>query len=420
MSLNVIVAGGGVAGLEGLLALRALAGDRVRLTLIAPDDMFTYRPLAAAAPFSLGRAERVPLSAVAGEVGAELVHDAVVGVDDAAGVVELREGDARRFDALLIAPGGRAVSGVPGATTWWPGGDADSYGGVLRDIEEGYTKRLALVVPPGAVWPLPAYELALLTAREARTMGQDDVEVTVVTPEPTPLSLFGAEASAAVAEELGAANVHLRTGAVARVVPGGLRLEPGGEQLAVERVVAVPRVLGPGIAGLPADEEGFVRAGDDARVAGCSRIWAAGDGVASPIKFGGLATHQARCAATAIARLAGAVDLPDPGAPVLAGRLLVGGRTRRLIRRADIARTPLWWPAGKLVGDHLPAWLIAHGAAPPPPADAPPAPGIVVNRPLTTLRAPEAQYLYDLAREFRTPDPELAALGRRVRGARAG
>ena len=79
------------------------------------------------------------------------------------------------FDALLLAPGGRAVAGVKGATTWWPGGDSDTYGGLLRDIDEGYTKRLAIVVPPGAVWPLPAYELALMTAGEARAMGHDDI-----------------------------------------------------------------------------------------------------------------------------------------------------------------------------------------------------------------------------------------------------
>ena len=45
------------------------------------------------------------------------------------------------------------------------------YAGLLRDIEEGYAKRLAVVVPAGAVWPLPAYELALMTAGEAAEMG---------------------------------------------------------------------------------------------------------------------------------------------------------------------------------------------------------------------------------------------------------
>src|SRR4051812_44612335 len=60
--LHVLVAGGGVAGLETLLALRDLAGDRVRLTLLTPEEDFVYRPMAVSEPFSRGRAKRVPLS----------------------------------------------------------------------------------------------------------------------------------------------------------------------------------------------------------------------------------------------------------------------------------------------------------------------------------------------------------------------
>ena len=203
MALRIVIAGGGVAGLEALLALHALAGDRVELTLVAPDPDFAYRPMAVAEPFALGSAQRVPLSTVADETGAELVAGRRRRRSTTPpGELRLDDGATRAFDALLLAPGARAVSGIEGATTWWPGGDPEIYGGLLRDIEEGYSKQLAIVVPPGSVWPLPVYELALMTAGEARAMGHDDVVVTVVTPERTPLSLFGEQASAAVAEEL--------------------------------------------------------------------------------------------------------------------------------------------------------------------------------------------------------------------------
>jgi sulfide:quinone oxidoreductase len=413
-TLDVLIAGGGVAGLEALLALHALAADRVRLTLIAPDADFTYRPLAVAEPFSLGHAHRVPLSRFMEETGADLVIDAVASVDDHAGQVRLRNGGSRAFDALLLAPGGRAVEGSERATTWWPGGDSEVYGGLLRDLEEGYSKRLAIIVPPGSVWPLPAYELALMTAGEVRAMGQDDVRVTVVTPEHAALSLFGEEASAAVADELSQAGIDLWTGVVARAAPGGLLLEPDGEHLQVERVYAVPRIVGPAIEGVPLDDEGFVLAGDDARVQGATRTWAAGDGVQSPVKFGGLATHQARQAAAGIARLAGATDVPDPGEPVLHGRLLVGHRTRRLAARGDAEGAPLWWPAGKIAGEYLPRWLAEHGVAPQG-AQAPPDEGVTIERPLRHLRGAEASYLYDLARQYSSNDPQIAALGRRMR-----
>jgi len=411
--MDIVIAGGGVAGLEGLLALHAMAGDRVRLTLVAPDPEFTYRPLAVAEPFALGHAQRVALSRFAEETGADLRLDAVVEVDDAGRRVRLRDAGVLEFEALLLAPGGRAAAGVEGATTWWPGGDSEAYGGLLRDIEQGYTKRLAIVVPLGAVWPLPAYELALMTAGEAREMGHDDVVVTIVTPEPAPLALFGEDASAAVSEELRAAGVQLKPGVVTRADRGGLLLEPGGERLDAQRVFAVPRVLGPAIDGLPSDEEGFIRAGDDARVENCRWTWAAGDGVVSPVKFGGLATHQARRAASAIARLAGAQDAPDPGEAVLHGRLLVGRRSRRLRGRGDADGAPLWWPQGKVAGHYLPRWLAAHGAT--TPADEPaPQPGITIHRTLTAMRGAEAQYLFDLTRRLDSSDPAIAALGRRM------
>ena len=55
---RVLVAGAGVAGLEAVLALQALAGDRVEIELLAPERHFTYRPLAVAEPFRAGSVQR--------------------------------------------------------------------------------------------------------------------------------------------------------------------------------------------------------------------------------------------------------------------------------------------------------------------------------------------------------------------------
>ena len=46
--LRVLVAGGGVAGLEALLALTDMAAARVDITLLSPQEDFVYRPLAVA------------------------------------------------------------------------------------------------------------------------------------------------------------------------------------------------------------------------------------------------------------------------------------------------------------------------------------------------------------------------------------
>ena len=131
---HVIIAGGGVAGLEALLALRAMAGERVRLTLIAPEPDFTYKPLAVAQPFGLGHAHTVPLARFAEAARAELVTDAIAEVDDAYGRVRLASGGWLYYDELIVAAGGRPVAGVDGAVTWWPGTDLETYGGLLRDL----------------------------------------------------------------------------------------------------------------------------------------------------------------------------------------------------------------------------------------------------------------------------------------------
>ena len=117
-----------------------------------------------------------------------------------------------------------------------------------------------------------------------------------------------------------------------------------------------------------------------------------------------------------IARAAGVADAPDPGEPVIHGRLLVGRGTRRLGGRGDAEGAPLWWPQGKIAGEYLPRWLTEHGVT--PPAAEEPDEGITVHRPISEIRGPELEYLHGLAREFRSADPAIASLGRHMREAR--
>ena len=75
--LRVVVAGGGIAGLEAMMALHDLAGDLVELTLVAPEADFTFKPMIVEEPFSLTPAERRELAPIAAEHGAKLVQKAV-------------------------------------------------------------------------------------------------------------------------------------------------------------------------------------------------------------------------------------------------------------------------------------------------------------------------------------------------------
>lgn len=108
--LRVVICGGGVAAVEGLLHLRNLAGDLVQVALVAPNDEFVYRPLAVREAAGFGWARRYQLWDVARDGGAEWVKDAIVSIDSASRRGETGQGHQPRYDAQLVAVGGRQVA----------------------------------------------------------------------------------------------------------------------------------------------------------------------------------------------------------------------------------------------------------------------------------------------------------------------
>ena len=371
--LRVVIAGGGVAALEGALALRDVAGDCVAVTLIAPQEDFHFRPLAVGVPFAVAHPGRLSLASFARDVGAELVRDALKAVEPGRREVVLQSDERLACHALLMAVGARSVPSPLGGLQFTDENDPEGFGGLLRDVEEGYLRRVAFVVPPGSGWPLPLYELALMTARQARSMGVDDAELTLITPEAAPLSLFGPRASSAVADELDVAGVSFITGQAAeadRDHPGGLVLRPGGRRLAPQRIVTLPALEGIRIDGLPAHGRGFLPVDGQMRVVGVDGVWAAGDGIDFPIKQGGLATQQADVAALGIAAEAGLPVTVEAFEPVLRGTLLTGDKPWHLRWAAGdgdglAVQRPLWWPPTKIAGRFLGPYL-AGGLRPRP------------------------------------------------------
>src|SRR5262245_23246930 len=190
MRFEVVIAGAGPAGLEAALAIHDLAGDRAHVTLLAPEDVLSYRPLSVAEPFSLAVTRTYPLDAIARDAGADRVVDRLASVDSDAHLVRTGGGRELRYDALLVALGAAPRPALENATTFWGPGDAEGVHGIVQDVEAGYTRRVAFVVPPGTAWSLPLYELALLTAARAFGAGIA-TELHVVTPEDALLAVFG-------------------------------------------------------------------------------------------------------------------------------------------------------------------------------------------------------------------------------------
>jgi sulfide:quinone oxidoreductase len=366
MTRQVVVVGGGVAGLEALMALHDLAGDRAELTLVAPEPDFVYKPLLVEEPFDLGPAEQHALEPLAAELGARFVQKAATSVAPAEHAVELDDGSSLDYEFLVVCVGGRFRPALERARTF-PSPTEPLRINELLKAGDG-RRRIAFVVPSGVTWALPIYELALMTQRRALVLRLDDVELTIVTPEQTPLAVFGPAASAAVAQLLATRGIEVEAGAHVHEGEGGeLILTPGDRRLEATEVVALPAMEGPPIGGLPKDDRGFIPIDAHARVAGIEDVYAAGDGTNFPIKQGGLGTQQADAAASHIAHLLGAAITAEPFHPVLRGKLLTGEESLHL--RADVAGGSggeeasldcLWWPPHKISGRYLAPFLY-HG-----------------------------------------------------------
>lgn len=360
---RVLIVGGGIAALETVLALGELAADLVTVTLLAPDSTFRLRPLDVARPFGRGHAAELDLERFMRLHGGRFRRAAATAFDPGSRTVRCETGPSEQYDSLVVAVGAPAHRAFAGALNI--GADPLPLGGLLADLEGGWLKRLALVVPGGCGWTLPLYELALLTAEDTWGMGIDDAELHLVTPELSPLAVFGDTASAGVAALLAEAHVMVHCGQTA-TVRAGRHVELSGGELHVERVVALPAHDGPRLRGLPRDAGGFLPVDDHGHVRGTEQVFAIGDATDHPVKQGGLACQQADVVAAVIAAEAGAPCATPPFVPVLRGRLLTGHHDRFLRLEdgvSEISDDPLWWPPTKVAGRLLAPFLAAQGLA---------------------------------------------------------
>jgi len=349
---KILVAGGGVAGLEAVLALQSLAPDWFDIEMLAPERHFVRRPLAVGAPFQPIRPIRAELSGIAHDRGFDLRRDALERVDAAAHAAVTQGGDRVSYDVLVLALGTRPVAAVAGALSFRGWQDAAAVEAALMGLGSG-PARVAYVARSAATWTLPLYELALQTVAWAE--GHDVVaDVLLATAELEPLEAFGPRASRRVADRIRAGGVCFLPGAdVDRVQDGCLRIGPEGS-IRVDLAVALPSLLGPAVPGVPHDLEGFTAVDERGRVQDLEDVYAVGDMTSRPLEQGGLAAQQADVAASAIAASAGAPVAVRPYRPVLSATLL-GGRAPLYLRNPP-AKDEMVAPE-----THLDRYLATHG-----------------------------------------------------------
>jgi len=280
----------------------------------------------------------------------------------------------------VIASGAIMREPLVGAVTFRGRGDVAAVRAVLDELVAATAKSVALTLPSERMWPLPIYELTLMTAAYLRERGVA-APVWLVTPEEEPLELFGPAAARAIEPMLRAQGVRLRTSSCPALVRPRTLVLAGGAELHVDRVITLPQLEGPRLSGVPHDQHGFIPVDRHGRVRGLDDVYAAGDVTAFPLKQGGLAAQQADAAAEMIAAGLGIPISPQPFSPVLRGLLLTDGaplylraEPQRLPRGTSVAidaaplrRTApdasaasgqaLWWPPAKIAGRYLGPFL---------------------------------------------------------------
>jgi sulfide:quinone oxidoreductase len=379
---RVVIVGAGVAGLETLLGLRALAGRRLDITVVAPELKFLNESMSVEKPFKPQRGRGVSLQRMLDEFDARWVRADIDRIEGAQRVAVTTDGEWLPYEMVVLALGARPEHWVSRsvfdrdgsqALIYCGGRDSPDYRLLLHRIHEGRVRKLAFVKPAGPSWPLALYDLALMTAADCAAHGSTTVELNLVTPEEEPLCIFGTRASAAIRRLLEESGVALHTASYAKPARSGwLEISPGNRGIEVDRVVTEPRLAGPRLRGLACDRDGFIPTDAHGRVPDLHNVFAAGDATSFPIKQGGLATQQADAVAEAIAASVGVEVDPQPFRPLLRGVLLTGGPPRYL--RSDISggagddsaisRRALWWPPNKLAGRYLAPYLSSRvGAA---------------------------------------------------------
>jgi len=383
---NIVIAGGGFAGLESAFMLRSKLRDRARITLVSDRRDFLFKPNTIYIPFG-GKLEplMIPLSQPTGKRDIELVSGSVAGVDADAGRVDV-DGRSLDYDFLVLATGaGMAPGEIPGlqahAETIWTPAEMASLGRKLADAissaREGKRRTILFTVPPGNKCAGPLYEIVLMTDTYLRRQKvRDRFQLVWATYEQTFIQAFGPKLHEVVVPGFAHRGIRGHTKWVLDHVTERTAHYTNGEVIEFDLLVAFPPyVAAVRYDGLPQDERGFLKTDlGSRRVAGQERIFAPGDAGDFPVKQAFLAFLQGDATAEAIAAEVEAREPAQPFDPVSMCVMeefdkatfaqvpleLTGDPAQPVVVRPDadgaykVGVSPLWRIGKKMLGIYLP------------------------------------------------------------------
>jgi selenide,water dikinase len=278
---HLVLAGGGHAHVHVLKSLGMHPEPLLRLTVVSPHSYATYSgmvPGVLAGQYRL-RDAQIDVRALAARAGAEFLADRVVRIDPQRRVIHLAERPPLAYDLLSLDIGsqlsaaGRVRAGAPAVMV-------KPIEIAAAEIEAALPQpappdgRQVVVVGAGA----GGCEIAFALGARVRAEGKG--QVTVCDRADRPLATRHPHTTNAVLRALAAHRIEFLGEVVAVSVDAyGVRLADG-RTLPAALVVWATGAAGPELferSGLPVDERGFLRVGDDLRCVQYPEIFAAGD-----------------------------------------------------------------------------------------------------------------------------------------------
>ncbi|HKZ80715.1 MAG TPA: FAD-dependent oxidoreductase, partial [Pyrinomonadaceae bacterium] len=281
---NVVVAGGGFAGVVAAESLATRLDPEHQITLVSRSDQFIFYP--ALVRLAFGKCELADVSFDLRQAlpsrRVRFIKAEIARVDPAFRRVILGHGEVEgdlSYDYLILALGRRlATERITGyfeyANHLLDVEGALKFGEALRQFNKG---RAVLGQCPGARLPVPVYETAFALSRYLTERGvRDSVGITIISPDPPTYQLGDAEVARALRTALETHNVEfLPDFSVDRVTATAVMPE-SRHGMNYDLLMLLPPFRGPGpVTGLTiSQEDGYIGVDETMRVKGAAQMYA--------------------------------------------------------------------------------------------------------------------------------------------------
>ena len=309
---NVLILGGGFAGIESATYLRRQLPD-AQLTVVSDRDYFLFKPNSIYIPFGLDPERlKVQLPRALKKKNIRLVSGYAREVDPERKRVRGTNLDLQ-YDYLVVATGATMrADEVPGmtehaATIWTTDAMLDLRRQLADSVTRakgGRTERVLFLVPPNNKCSGPLYEMVfMLDTYLRRERVRSNFDLSWTTYETGYIQAFGPRLHEYTAGEFERRGIKHYNSMIVQSISSDHVRYANGTQLPFDLLISFPPYAAAvAYPGLPADERGFIKANLTTRqVSGLDDVFVAGDAGDFPVKQAFLAFLQADAAGEQIA-----------------------------------------------------------------------------------------------------------------------